>query len=216
MSWLSQNSLNSINANLTSLEGIYQAVKPGLVSSLGVNFSSQPDDHIRFMFSAFVAFDLKPYANSMAFSLRDLMAEDALDCDNYVRLAWYFFQIMRPTSQSEVLAVGWEGGGIGNHAQMQIRTSGAPDLYCDPTIGLAVHGVSFDSLCTGYLVPPLSIYSIFQNNPRNEVTLLNSNVHTALLNGTYRASQLLYVYSDLARFDALERSKLGTYPVRNE
>lgn len=216
MSWLSQASHTAINANLTNLEGVYQSVKASIQSGNNGALASQPDDHLRFAFCCFVAFDLKPYIGSAAKSLRDLMNEDGLDCDNYVRLAWYFFQVMRPRYTSEICAVGWEGGPIGNHAQMQIKTAGAPDLYCDPTIGLAVHGVDFDALCTGFQVPPSCLYSIFSTNHRPDVNDLNANTISAMINGSYRASHLLYVYTDMPRYNSLTRESLGTYPVRNE
>lgn len=216
MPWLSQTSHNQINANLTNLESIYQACKPGLQSINSGAFASQPDDHLRFAFCAFTAFDLKPYIGSMAYSLRDLMMEDGLDCDNYVRLAWYFFQIMRPKAPSEITAVGWEGGAIGNHAQMQIKTSGHPPMYCDPTIGVMVHNVDFDKLCLGHQVPASNIYSIYHFNARPEVAQLHTNTLGALTGGTYRASQLLYIYTNMTKYNLIDRKQLGTYPVRNE
>lgn len=215
MPWLSQSSRDGLHQNLTTLESLYQSVKPGMVSAMGSGFSYKPDDHLRFAFCNLVAFDLKPYVASLATRLRDLMLEDGLDCDNYARLAWIFFEIMRPTHNSEVCVVGWEGGLIGNHAQMQIRTAGHPDLYADPTVGLIVHGTSFDYLCKAPTIPTNLQYSIYSFNQRAEVSALEANVRNQITNGGYLASHLLYVYSDLKKYDSSVRSALGTYPVRN-
>lgn len=215
MPWLSQSSRDAINGNITSIEAIYQSVKPGLVSTLGAGFSSQPDSHMRFAFCALVAFDLKPYVASNATRLRELMTATGLDCDNYVRLAWQMYEVMRPSHNSEIAAVGWEGPSFGNHAQMQIKTPGQPNMYCDPTIGLLVHGVDFDALCAGYQSQSQHVISFYSFNQRPEIQSLNTNVLTSITNGSLRASELLYVYTDLKKLDKANRDSLGTYPVRN-
>lgn len=215
MAWLSAASHSAVMSNITSIENIYQSVKGGMQSSFGSAFSAQPDDHWRFAFCNILAWDLKPYIGSNATRLKELMQEDGLDCDNYVRLAWHFFNIMRPSSTSEVAAVGWEGGTMGNHAQMQISTSGHPSMYCDPTIGLVVNAFNFDHLCKGTPVTAANMHSLNHFNPRTETVSLNTNVQSAFSSGSIRASQLLYVYTDLKRYDTAARQYLGTYPVRN-
>lgn len=211
MGWLSQASRDAIMANLTSIETAYQAVKQPIMSL----FPTQPEDHIRFAVCALISFDLKPYANSETFTLKELIQEDGLDCDNYVALAWQFFDIMRPQSEAEVLIVGWEGGPIGNHAQMQIKTPGQPSMYCDPTIGLLVGNLDFDKLCMGIVPAASETYSIHSHNPRTEISTLNTNVSAAIMAGTYRASHLLYVCNSLAKLATVRRATLGTYPTRN-
>lgn len=214
MPWLSQSNLNAVHLNLTAIESAYQAVKPGMVSALGSQFAAQPDDHLRFIFANFVAYDLKPYIGSSSMSLKELMREDGLDCDNYVRLAWYLFDIMRPQSTSEICAVGWECPTFGNHAQIQIKTSGAPDLTCDPTIGLAVHGMDLSAFCTGFSLPVNCTYSIFSFNSRPNVVALDQNVRAAVTQGAYRASHLLYAVATMPKYNGLTQANVGTYPKR--
>jgi len=216
VSWLSSTSHNLVKQNLTNIEGIYQAVKPGMICAMGSQFSTQPDRHLRFAFASFLAWDLKPYGQSAELALLDLINAPDLDCDNYVRLAWFFYQLMVPDTASEVLVLGWEGGPVGNHAQIQISTPGYPSMLCDPTIGLAVHGIGFDDLCARFNTPANWLYSIFGNNSRPDMNKFNEIVQGAIMTGGYRASHLLYVYNRIDTLNGVDRSRLGTYPVRNE
>lgn len=192
MAYLSAAVQADIIANPERISAVYASARAPFVQQMGAGFSAQCEDHIRLAFCSLVAWDLKPYQGSLTHTLRGLMAAPGLDCDNYVSLAWHLFYLMRPLSNTQVAAVGWNGGAVGNHAQMQAITPGSPDIYLDPTIGLAVTGCSIDALCKGFKFQPQHIASWASFNDRPEVTQLRSKVLAAVQSGTYDVSDLLF------------------------
>lgn len=212
MPYLSSANLAAITATPEVIAGCYANTRSAFVSDLGPAFAGQCEDHLRLAFCSVVAFDLKPYGASLALSLRDLLAEDALDCDNYVRLAWHLFNLMRPLSPTNVAAVGWNGGAIGNHAQLQARTPGSPDIYLDPTIGLVVFGCGLDSLCRQFPFQPQHLKSFFGFNSRPSISAFDPVVRQAIQGGQYKASDLLYFVPDLERFTRLGGSSTWATP----
>lgn len=192
MSYLPASAHADLIANPERMSIYYAATRDLFVSHLGATFANQCEDHRRLAFCAVVAWDLKPYGPSMAYTLRGLMADPHLDCDNYVSLAWHLFYLMRPLSPTEVVAVGWNGGAVGNHAQMQARTPGSPDIFLDPTIGLLVHGCSTDALCRGYPFQPQHMMSFAGFNSRPDAAGFASRVVAAIQGGTYKVSDMIY------------------------
>lgn len=200
MAYLSAATHAELIANPERINAVYDIVRGSFVQHLGPQFEAQCEDHRKLAFCAIVAFDLKPYQGSLVHTLRELMAAPGLDCDNYVSLAWHLFYLMRPLSNTQVAAVGWNGGAIGNHAQMQAITHGSPDIYLDPTIGLAVTGCSIDALCRGFKFQPQHMVSWESFHDRPILSLLRSNVINAIRNGTYKVSDLLYFTVGLDRW----------------
>lgn len=192
MAWLSVASHNSILTAPETVRDIYTLARPAMVSSLGPAFSGQCEDHLRLAFCSILAFDLKPYGPCVVHDLAALLAAPALDCDNYVGLAWHLFRLFRPITATKVTALGWDGGVIGNHAQMQGQTTGSPDIYLDPTIGLVVHGCGLDGLVGDFVYPSNCLVSFFGFNPRPAVAPLDAAVRDAVANTRYRPSELLY------------------------
>lgn len=200
MAYLSAATQADIIANPERINAVYDALRVQFIQYLGAAFTAQCEDHRKLAFCSAVAFDLKPYQGSLVHDLKGLMAAPGLDCDNYVSLTWHLFYLMRPLSTSQVVAVGWNGGAVGNHAQMQATTVGSPDIYLDPTIGLAVSGCSTDSLCRGYNFLPSHMVSWEQFQSRPVITPLRSNVITAIRGGTYKVSHLLFYTVGLDRW----------------
>jgi hypothetical protein len=203
MAWLSEASHNSILLAPETVWYIYSLSRPSLVASLGPAFSGQCEDHLRLAFCALAAFDLKPYGACVAHDLAGLLGAPALDCDNYVGLAWHLFRLFRPISPTVVTALGWDGGAIGNHAQMQGQTPGSPDIYLDPTIGLVVNGCSLDGLVGDFVYPANCLASFFSFNARPVVAALDASVRDAIGNTRYRPSELLYCIRDPAKLASL-------------
>lgn len=212
MSYLSASTLSYLMSNPEGIGSCYNNTRSAFLADLGDVFANQCEDHLRLAFCSVVAFDLKPYGGSTARSLRDLMAEDALDCDNYVALAWQLFLLMRPLSPTKVAAVGWNGGVVGNHAQMQARTSGSPDIYLDPTIGLVVFGCSLDSLCKQYPFQAAHLKSFWTYNPKPPIAATDTNVRAAILGGQYKASDLLYFAPGFDNFQNMGGSSAWATP----
>ncbi len=181
------------------IRDLYAEVRPTFTANLGPLFADQCEDHLRLAFCSVVAFDLKPYGNCTVHDLPGLLAAPALDCDNYVSLTWHLFKLMRPTSPTKIAALGWDGGVIGNHAQMQAQTVGSPNILVDPTIGLVVYGCSMDFLVGDFVYPPDCFASFFSFNTRSNIVSFEASVRDAIANTKYRFSDLLYFITDHAK-----------------
>lgn len=160
---------------------------------LGPAFNQLNEDGLKLAWASVIAYELKPYRGSSATSLDELLAEDGLDCDNYAILTWRLFQLLAPNSPVKLKVIGWDGGAVGNHAQIFSEGTGAP-LLLDPTIGLVAIG-SFDQVVKG---DPVTVLMEFYH--REELADFRSLVMMALAVGLYKQSDLLYVFDDLNTF----------------
>lgn len=197
-------------ADPTTIAWLYNAHKARFKADLGTGFAAEIEEHFEFGFCGLVAFDLKPYGGSVAVQMADLLAAPALDCDNYAILMWRLFNILRPNPVTNIAAVGWHNGPIGNHAQMHCHKNGDANganggfWLVDPTVGIMLCGWGFDGVARGLPVGSNTQYlkSFHADCGRaGSVTQwLHDAVRNALINGRYRPSQLLYYYVDLDRF----------------
>ncbi|KRE02609.1 hypothetical protein ASE61_15135 [Bosea sp. Root670] len=154
-------------------------------------FRALDDDQRALVWAVIAAHNYRPYGNSMAFRLPDLLSEKHLDCDNYVLLAIRLFRLLRPDAKLDVDMVGWEGGLVGNHAQIVANHPTTP-LLVDPTVGI-VAKISFDDLASGKNVDPEDLLVLSQ---RNDPPGFREKVEKALLSGAYRPSHILYYFND--------------------
>lgn len=199
MTYLSAATHGRLLSQPETIRDVYAEVRSTFVANLGPVFADQCEDHLRLAFCSVVAFDLKPYGNCTVQDLPGLLAAPALDCDNYVSLTWHLFKLMRPTSPTKVAALGWDGGAVGNHAQMQAQTDGSPNILVDPTIGLVVYGCSIDFLVGDFVYPAACLASFFSFNSRPEIVTFDATVRDAIANTKYRFSDLLYFINDHAK-----------------
>ncbi|MCW5690286.1 MAG: hypothetical protein KIT76_17215 [Pseudolabrys sp.] len=198
MGYLSAASRDNLLSRPETISDLYAETRAAFVADLGPAFAAQCEDHLRLAFCSVVAFDLKPYGGCTVLDLAGLLASPVLDCDNYVSLTWHLFKLMRPTSPTNVAAIGWDGGAVGNHAQMQAQTPGSPDILLDPTIGLVVHGCSIDFIVGTYVYPTNCMASFFRFNSRPNIDAFEARVRDAVANSKYRASDLMYFVADHA------------------
>lgn len=154
-------------------------------------FRPLDDDQRALIWATIVAHNYRPYGNSMAFSLPALLSESSLDCDNYVLLAIRLFRLLRPEGKLDIDMVGWEGGPVGNHAQIVANHPTTP-LLVDPTVGV-VAKIGFDDLASGKKVNPKDLIVLSQ---RNDPPGFREKVEKALLSGAYRPSHILYYFND--------------------
>lgn len=210
MSYFTSAEHAAIIADPTSISALYATHRNRFRSDLGSGFAAEIDVHIKFGFCGLVAFDLKPYGGSVAVEMADLLAAPALDCDNYAVLTWRLFKLLCPTPITNIAAVGWNNGPIGNHAQMHCHKNA--DAYgnnggfwlVDPTVGIFLCGYGFDGVARGMQVNSIYLRSFHALCGRtgSATQTLHDNVVDALLYGRYRPSQLLYYYVDLDRYIA--------------
>jgi hypothetical protein len=196
----------------TYIGALYARHRTRFRADLGSGFAAEIEQHFMFGFCGLVAFDLKPYGASVAVTMTDLLEAPALDCDNYAVLMWRLFDILCPDATTNIAAVGWHNGPIGNHAQMHCQkdadSNGKNGGYwlVDPTVGIMLCGWGFDGVARGMPVGKNSQYlKSFHaacGRTGSVTQWLHDAARGALVSGLYRPSQLLYYYVDLDRYIA--------------
>jgi hypothetical protein len=186
MPYLTAETHSRIIAQPSAMAEVWASSKTKFKNDVGSIFASKHDDILAAAFAAIAAYDLKPYGQSTAMDLRSLLDEPHLDCDNYCLLTWHLFTIIKPTSTVTLTMVGWDGGAVGNHAQIIAEIPAVSAWLLDPTIGLIVAGATFDNLCQGV---PLT----YHTQPAGTRDIAYSHkIKSAVSLGKYRPSDLLY------------------------
>jgi len=189
----------AIIANPDAIRNIYAAYMERFMADLGPDFSSEPEEHIRLAFASVMAYDLKPYGNCTVIDLSQMLASPVWDCDNYVAVTWHLFNRLVPQPTTRFMAVGWDHGPFGNHAQIIAEKAGYGSLLADPTIGLVQRGFGFNWIASG---KPCSAAGRkeFLWRPDPALRSFRDKVVGALVEGEYRPSQLLYIFDSLEKF----------------
>lgn len=151
----------------------------------------------RLILAMVVAHRFLPYGGSTATEWEDLISEEQLDCDNYVALMYHFLGAeLRPG----IRFVGFEGGAVGNHAQIfYVGSDIARPMILDPTVS-AFTFQSLDELLMGQK-PANGVFMVNQRIVTEPfLNRFYSKVGDALTDGLYRPSDLLYFYWDFEGF----------------
>ncbi len=184
---LTDSAIEAIRTEPTTIEDAWAACADQLRLDLGPDFAAIPDDGLLLVFTSLVAYRMAPYGAAVGLTLPDLLAMEQMDCDNYVSLAFQLYEMAGGTAP--VHFVGWEGGAIGNHAQMFVSGDGW-SLLVDPTIALAA-ATDFDTVAAG---KPVS--AVVEFATREEIPEFRAAVKQAVTEGRYRPSDLLYYFVD--------------------
>lgn len=193
MGYLAQATLNAIEADPTKCETYYNSVRSTFLNDLGSAYSGVPESVLRFMWCGMVAHHLKPYGNSNASTMEDLLAAPALDCDNYATLAIRLYQMMTASNDAGFAIMGWNGGAIGNHAQI---LAWSPDaswaVLIDPTVCVFAK-TGYNSLVMG--MPATGIKNFYWQ--WTDLLPYLATVQTALSSGSYRPYDCMYFFRSL-------------------
>lgn len=193
---VAEGSFPPVEAEIVSVErtphaiaDLYQRHRSALIKDLGAQFKALNEDGLAAVFSMLIAHQVAPLGPSEnKFTLRELLDEPALDCDAYALLAARFFSILRPKSSAKIRMVGWNGGVIGNHAQLLTEGTGMP-LLLDPTVGLAAEA-TFDQVMQGDAVGAIRTWTVREET--SDLAGFRKTVVEALEKGRYKPSDLLY------------------------
>lgn len=210
MSYFTACEHSALIADPAYITTLYQTHRSRFIADLGSGFAAEIEQHFKFGFCGLVAFDLKPYGASIAVEMADLLAAPALDCDNYAVLMWRLFGLLEPNATTNVAAVGWHNGPVGNHAQMHCHKNadaqgnGGGYWMVDPTVGVLVCAYGFDGIARGQPVATQYLASFYAKCGRvgSSTDAFHNSVVGALRDGLYRPSQLLYYYVRLDKYIA--------------
>jgi len=207
MSYFSLAQHAAVAADPSAIAGLYATERTRFMASLGVGFSAEPEEHIKLAFCAVFAYDHVPYGpdgGSCADPLTLLLARPSMDCDNYVAVAWRLFELLAPGHLTRVAAIGWDGGAVGNHAQIVAHKTpqggaGGGALLADPTIGLVICGYNFDWYAACRSVNPAYSASFFFSRG-DGIDQFNAAVKAAVYNGSIKPSDILYAFDAIEQF----------------
>ena len=157
-------------------------------------------------FASAYAWGLKPYGPepTTGVDLTTLLNAPSLACDDYVRLALYFMQLIPQTSAVNVAAVGWNGGAVGNHSQLFVSDSSGETVLLDPTIGLVWRDATYNQVTSGTPLPASKMHSFYaEYGGSQSIAAFSATVIAALTNGSYKPSDALYYCASLDFFNAM-------------
>jgi hypothetical protein len=159
-----------------------------LREDLGPNFDDLGDDALRYVLATVVAFDSASYGAFGRYDLPSLTRARQLDCASYVALTW---QLARVSGASVRYAhpIGWDGGTVGNHAQLAYERPGQ-ELLLDPTIGLVVRA-SLSSVMDGASVPGENMV-VFPKGT-GAMRTFRDMVTSSLYQGSFNRANSIYV-----------------------
>jgi hypothetical protein len=177
----------AVREDLARATRVFGACRAAIARELRASGISPQGEAPRAVFAMALAHRFAPYGPASSVRLADLLRYDVLDCDNYIALAFHLYR--RAGGRAPVQFVGWEGGRVGNHAQMWVE-----GMLLDPTLGIATplplrrllaggHAERFADLSSQ---PPVPGY--------------RERVVGALREGAYRRRDLLYWADELKWF----------------
>jgi hypothetical protein len=119
-------------------------------------------------------------------------SEDRLHCGNTIFLVGYLFGSV---DTKKIRSVGFDGGAIGNHAQL-FYIDGGRSLLLDPTMGLVAQ-VDFNNLVRGAPVPSNKIRLFKIKDASEEMRSFKIRVYDAVEQGAYVPSDFMYMHQSL-------------------
>lgn len=191
MAYLAEQTYRHIRDDPAKVVYYYDITKEQFQNDLG--FQGLTESLLKAAFCAVVAYGMAPYGpySFSSIKLADLLKSPMHNCATYMYLTWELLGQFG-AFQGEAFSLGWDDGAIGNHAQL-IVASGRESLLLDPTIGLIVHGPTFERLVSG---DKFETFKSFWS--RSDITEFNVKVINAVTNGLYRPRDIIY------KFDTVE------------
>lgn len=197
MAYLTDNQNQRIIANPSVIATIYNNFWPAFGNNIAPLNGSINSQLFATAFASTVAWNLKPYGpeKSGVVDLPGILAEPTIACDVYVMLAYYLAQLIPQANGTKFTFLGWNGGAVGNHAQMLASANGQ-SILLDPTVGLMALNVTYDSLASGKPVPVNNVVSLFTKfGGTPSIAGFSATVQDAVINGKYKPSDALYYFS---------------------
>jgi hypothetical protein len=182
------------------LAKLYEACSAELgdkLASLALTDSQQ-----RMVFASVLAQAMAPYGSSAAMSLAELLKAKVLDCDNYAILAGHFARILLG-EQGTVKLLGFDGGAVGNHAQVLFEDAQGGALLLDPTTGL-VAVIGFNQLLQGDALDADKML-VFRQHTDKDIDAFAQSVMVAVREGKYQPSDILYFFASMEEYVAFSR-----------
>jgi hypothetical protein len=169
------------------------------------------DKQIFMVYLSILSQSMAPFGHSNSIELVDLLKDKTLDCDNYALLFGHFYKIFNDQGMS-LRFIGYDGGAIGNHAQI-FAEGKEGTILLDPTIGL-VAKTTFNTLLRGYPLKE-SEFIRFRVHEDTNIDLFAKKVIDSISKGKYRPSDLLYFFTSIEDFIAFSKETSQLWEEKN-
>lgn len=176
-----------------AIPALYESCASEVDQKLGPLDLTAEEERIAFL--SVLAHSLAPYGASRSLKLEDLLADTSMDCDNYAILTGYFNDLFAGRT-SKLKFAGFDGGAVGNHAQLFVNTE--KGLLLDPTIGLVAR-IGFDDLLQGKPLDRSQIV-IFRQHEQPDLDFFVKKVYDAILLGKYKPRDILYYFDSIQEY----------------
>lgn len=193
---ITNGALAAVRARPAAIADYQAACRQELATRLPRLNASQHDAVIASLFARGMA----PYGQSRSMTLPELLKDMYLDCDNYAILTAYLYQYLPTPTRGRFQMVGFNGGAVGNHAQL-IFKSGGREILLDPTVGIVAE-IGFNALLSG---KPITEVHTFYRHGDPAIEPFVRRVKQAITNGEYRPSDLLYWFPTVEGYIARQQ-----------
>lgn len=186
---------DSIEAARTSgsIDFLFPKCAQELRVVLGDEFKKVGDESLRAVLATVVAANFAEYGASSALSFEDIKNSSHLNCANTLFLVGYLLDAF---DSENLQPIGFDGGAIGNHAQLLFKGSGET-LLLDPTAGL-IAKTNFDDLLRGVPVSQSKIRTFSIKDKSKSINSSRERVYIAIQRGKYQPSDFMYMHESLA------------------
>ena len=182
-SYLTPDVIEEIRSNPSLVVAYFDTYRSAFLSDLGM--PSVNEDVLKAAWSSVVAHHMAHYGPFVGGALSELLATPTLECSGYNMLTWYFIAEFGLSTDVQV-AVGWDGGAVGNHVQMLVSVDGS-SAQLDATIGLIAFDVTFEGLIAGVQYDQYVSFYV-----RDDITSFNAQVINAVTGGLYTVQDVIY------------------------
>lgn len=189
---LSGDSIEAVRTS-GSIDVLFPKCVQELRVALGDEFQKVGDESLRAVLATVVAANFAEYGASSALSFEDIKDSSHLNCANTIFLVGYLLDAF---DSENLQPIGFDGGAIGNHAQLLFKGSGETVLL-DPTAGL-IAKTNFDDLLRGVPVSQSKIRTFSIKDKSKNINSSRERVYIAIQRGKYRPSDFMYMHESLA------------------
>jgi Ca2+-binding RTX toxin-like protein len=184
MAYLAASTYEAIRNDPSMVVTYYNSTRSQFIADLG--WSDLSEELLQAAWCSVVSYGMAPYgAGPNSLELDDLLKSDHLECASQVTLTFHLMDEFGISNENQV-AMGWDSGAVGNHAQM-IVSDGFSSLLLDPTIGLVVRDVTLEGLIEGTHYTAMKSFYHW-----GDIDAFNMNVKEAIALGEYEVRDAIY------------------------
>jgi len=196
-----------------SVDALVPACEHELRTVLGDDFGKIDQESLRVVLATVVAANFADYGPNSAITFEDIKQSKYLNCGNTTFLVGYLFGTL---NSKRIMSVGFDGGVVGNHAQL-IYSGKHDTILLDPTTGLIAQ-TDFNDLLRGNPVRTNKIRSFSIKD--KSINTFRQRVYLAVRDGEYDPSDFMFMHESLReQFDHGMLSRYfspGAIKARNE